>query len=147
VGPTVVLTTLSCKGDHWKHSGSLGLTTVSTGNTLHITWTLPQQTFTQVEPSEPLGALHYLDFAIPIPYLLPTTPMSAYSNNPSNESPASIPPTSPLLPIPFNLVQTIIAPQYPLLSPKTALNALTTQTDLNEMVCAITYGLISTVHN
>ena len=58
MGPTVVLTTLPCKGDHWIHFGSLGFTTVSTGNPLHITWTLPQWTFTQVEPSKPLGALH-----------------------------------------------------------------------------------------
>jgi hypothetical protein len=39
------------------------------------------------------------------------------------------------------------SPQYPLLSPQTALNALTTQTDLNETVPTITYGLVSTIHN
>jgi hypothetical protein len=30
----VVITTYSCKGDHWTHSGSLGFTAVSTGNAL-----------------------------------------------------------------------------------------------------------------
>jgi hypothetical protein len=57
-GPLAVITTLPCKGDHWIHSGSLGLTTVSTGNALHNTQTSPQRTFAQVEPSKPSGALH-----------------------------------------------------------------------------------------
>jgi hypothetical protein len=73
--------------------------------------------------------------------------MSDYSANASNESPNQTPPHSPLLPILFNPVQTTIAPQYPPLSPQTALNALTTQMDLNQTVHAIAYGLISTVHN
>jgi hypothetical protein len=57
-GPLVVITMLPCKGDHWIHSGSLSITAVSTGNALCITWTLPQWTFTQVEPSKPSGAFH-----------------------------------------------------------------------------------------
>jgi hypothetical protein len=73
--------------------------------------------------------------------------MSDYSANASNESPNQTPPHSPLLPILFNPVQTTIAPQYPPLSPQTALNALTTQMDLNETVHAIAYRLVSTVHN
>jgi hypothetical protein len=73
--------------------------------------------------------------------------MSDYSVNTSNELPSQTPPHSPPLPIPFNPVQTTIAPQYPPLSPQTALNALTTQMDLNETICAIAYGLVSTIHN
>ena len=60
MGPTAVLTTLSCKGDHWIHSGSLSLTTVLTGNALCNTQTSPQRTFAQVEPSKPSGALQVL---------------------------------------------------------------------------------------
>jgi hypothetical protein len=67
----------------------------------------------------------YLDFTIPLPYSLPVTPMSNYSANASNESPNQTLPHSLPLPIPFNPVQTTIAPQYPLLSPQTTLNALT----------------------
>jgi hypothetical protein len=73
--------------------------------------------------------------------------MSDYSINASNESPNQTPSHSPPLPIPFNLVQTTIAPQYLPLSLQTALNALTTQMNLNETIHTITYGLISTVHN
>jgi hypothetical protein len=54
----VVITTYSCKGDHWTHSGSLGFTAVSTGNTLRNTQNLATQTLAQVEPFKPLGALH-----------------------------------------------------------------------------------------
>jgi hypothetical protein len=68
--------------------------------------------------------------------------MSNYSANASNKSPNQTPPHSPPLPIPFNPVQTIIAPQYLLLSPQMTLNTLTNQTDLNETVHAIAYGLV-----
>jgi hypothetical protein len=73
------------------------------------------------------------------------------SVNLSNESPASTMPSSPCLPIPFNPVAdpaTIaqLAPNYTPVSPQTVVNILTTQPDLNEMVCAIAYGLISTIH-
>ena len=73
--------------------------------------------------------------------------MSNYSVNPSNESPATTPPQSPILPIPFNPVPTTVVPTYPLLSPQTAINILASQPNLNETVRAIAYGLISTVHN
>jgi hypothetical protein len=73
--------------------------------------------------------------------------MSDYSTNASNKSPNQTPPHSLPLLIPFNPVQTTIAPQYPPLSPQTALNALTTQMDLNKTVHAIAYELISTMHN
>jgi hypothetical protein len=71
--------------------------------------------------------------------------------NLSNESPTSTTPSSPCLPIPFNPVAdtaTIaqLAPNYTPISPQTAVNILTTQPDLNEMVCTIAYGLVSTVH-
>ena len=89
----------------------------------------------------------YINFTVPLPYLLPVMPMSDYSVNPSNKSPNQTLPHSPPLLIPFNPVQTTIAPQYPPLSPQTALNVLTTQTDLNETVHAIAYGLVSTIHN
>jgi hypothetical protein len=82
-----------------------------------------------------------------LPYLLPIIPMSAYSANLLNESPANTPPASSPLQIPFNPVPTTIAPQYSLLSPQTTLNTLTTQSNLNETIHAIAYGLISTVHN
>jgi len=73
--------------------------------------------------------------------------MSDYSINASNESPATMPPQSPILPIPFNPVPTTVVPAYPLLSPQTAINVLASQPDLNETVRAIAYGLVSTVHN
>jgi hypothetical protein len=74
------------------------------------------------------------------------------SANLSNESPASSPPTSPRLPIPFNPVAASpadvasLAPNYTPVSPQTAINILATQPDLNETVQAIAYGLVSTVH-
>jgi RNase H-like domain found in reverse transcriptase len=58
--PSVVITTYSCKGDHWIHSGSLGLTAVLTGNTLRNTRNLATRTFAQVEPFKPSGALHVM---------------------------------------------------------------------------------------
>ena len=73
--------------------------------------------------------------------------MSDYSVNLSNKSPASMPPQSPTLPIPFNPVTTIIVPTYPPLSPQMALNVLATQPGLNNTIRAIAYGLVSTVHN
>jgi hypothetical protein len=71
------------------------------------------------------------------------------SVNASNESPASSSLSSPHLPIPFNPVAadlTNLTPNYVLVSPQTAVNILTTQPDLKKMVCAIAYGLVSTVH-
>jgi hypothetical protein len=53
----VVITTYSCKGDHWIHSGSLGLTAVLTGNALCNTRNLATRTLAQVEPFKPSGAL------------------------------------------------------------------------------------------
>jgi hypothetical protein len=57
----------------------------------------------------------------------------------------------PILPIPFNPVAdpaTIaqLAPNYTPVSLQTTVNILATQPDLNEMVRAIAYGLVSTVH-
>jgi hypothetical protein len=68
-----------------------------------------------------------------------------------NESLASTTPFSPILPIPFNPVADPVAvaqltPNYTPVSPQTTVNILTMQPDLNETVCAIAYGLISTVH-
>jgi hypothetical protein len=73
------------------------------------------------------------------------------SVNLSNESPASTTPSSPILPILFNPVADAtsiaqLAPNYTPVSPQTAVNILATQPDLNEMVCAIAYGLISTIY-
>ena len=73
------------------------------------------------------------------------------SVNLSNESPTSTTPSSPILPIPFNPVAdpaaiAQLAPNYTPVSLQTAFNILATQPDLNEMVRAIAYGLISTVH-
>src|SRR6267142_1324454 len=65
--------------------------------------------------------------------------MLDFSVNASNESPATTPPQSPILPIPFNPVATTVVPTYPPLLPQTVLNALATQPDLNETV--------STIHN
>jgi len=73
--------------------------------------------------------------------------MSDFSVNLSNESPATTPPQSPALPIPFNPVATTVIPTYPPLSPQTAINVLASQPDLNETIRAIAYGLVSTVHN
>ena len=73
--------------------------------------------------------------------------MSDYSINASNESPATTPPQSPILPIPFNPVPATVVPAYPLLSPQTAINVLASQPDLNKTIRAIAYGLVSTVHN
>jgi hypothetical protein len=71
------------------------------------------------------------------------------SVNLSNESPASTTPSLPHLPIPFNPVANAatiaqLAPNYTPISPQTAVNILATQPDLNEMVRAIAYGLVST---
>jgi hypothetical protein len=57
----------------------------------------------------------------------------------------------PCLPILFNLVTDTanlasLTPNYIPVSPQTAVNILATQPDLNEMVRAIAYGLVSTVH-
>jgi hypothetical protein len=73
------------------------------------------------------------------------------SVNLSNESPTSTTPSSPRLPILFNPVTDAaavaqLAPNYTPVSPQTAVNILATQPDLNEMVRAIAYGLVSTVH-
>jgi hypothetical protein len=73
------------------------------------------------------------------------------SVNLSNESPASTMPSSPILPIPFNPIAdpeavAQLTPNYTPVSPQTAVNILATQPDLNEMVRAIAYGLVSTVH-
>jgi hypothetical protein len=73
------------------------------------------------------------------------------SVNLSNESPASTMLSSPCLPIPFNLVANTtdiasLAPNYVPVSPQTAVNILATQPDLNEIVRAIAYRLVSTVH-
>jgi hypothetical protein len=74
------------------------------------------------------------------------------SVNLSNESPASTTPSSPHLPIPFNPITDTaaiaqLAPNYTPISPQTAVNILATQLDLNKMVRAIAYGLVSTVHH
>jgi len=90
----------------------------------------------------------YLDFEVPASF--PHTPrmsMSDYSINTSNESPATSPPQTPVLPIPFNPVTTTVIPTYPPLSPQTVLNVLASQPNLNETVRAIAFGLVSTVHN
>jgi hypothetical protein len=60
-------------------------------------------------------------------------------------------PSAPHLPIPFNPVAdttTIaqLASNYTPVSPQTTVNILATLPDLNEMVRAIAYGLVSTVH-
>jgi hypothetical protein len=73
------------------------------------------------------------------------------SVNLSNESPASTTPSSPRLPISYNPLAnaasiTQLTPNYTPVSPQTAVNILTTQPDLNKMVCAIAYSLVSTVH-
>jgi hypothetical protein len=73
------------------------------------------------------------------------------SVNLSNESPASTTLSSPRLPIPFNPVANAadvgqLAPNYTPVSLQTAVNILATQPNLNEMVCAIAYGLVSTIH-
>jgi hypothetical protein len=73
------------------------------------------------------------------------------SVNLSNESPASTTPSLPRLPILFNPVASAadiatLAPNYTPVSPQTAVNILATQPDLNETVCTIVYGLVSTVH-
>src|SRR6266850_4431991 len=73
--------------------------------------------------------------------------MSDYSINASNESPATTLPQTPILLIPFNPVATTVVPTYPPLSPQTALNVLASQPNLNETIQAITFGLVSTVHN
>jgi len=90
----------------------------------------------------------YIDFSIAtsFPHTLHMS-MSDYSVNTSNELPATMPPQSPILPIPFNPVTTTTIPTYPSLSPQMAINVLASQPDLNETVCTIAYGLISTVHN
>jgi hypothetical protein len=74
------------------------------------------------------------------------------SVNLSNESPASTTPSSPILPIPFNpVVDTAaiaqLAPNYTPVSPQTVVNILATQPDLNKMVRAIAYSLVSTIHH
>src|SRR6267142_1907330 len=90
----------------------------------------------------------YLNFQVPASFPhTPRTSMSDYSINASNESPATTPPQSPILPIPFNPVPATVVPAYPPLSLQTAINVLTSQPDLNETVQAIAYGLVSTVHN
>jgi len=90
----------------------------------------------------------YLNFNVltSFPHTLCTS-MSNYSINASNESPATMLPQSSILPIPFNPVTTTTIPTYPLLSPQTAINILASQPDLNETIRAITYGLVSTIHN
>ena len=62
------------------------------------------------------------------------TSVSDFSINPSNESPASTPPQSPTLPIPFNPVTTTTIPSYPLLLPQIAINILASQPNLNETI-------------
>src|SRR6267142_5165897 len=90
----------------------------------------------------------YLNFEVPTSFPhTPQTSMSDYLINVSNKSPATTPPQTPVLLIPFNPVATTIVPTYPLLSPQTTLNVLASQPDLNETVRAIAYRLISTVHN
>ena len=90
----------------------------------------------------------YLNFEVPTSFPhTPQTSMSDYSINVSNESPATTPPQTPILPIPFNPVATTVVPTYPPLSPQTTLNVLASQPDLNETVQAIALGLVSTVHN
>src|SRR6267142_992809 len=90
----------------------------------------------------------YIDFAVPTSFSHPPrTSMLDYSINPSCKSPNTTPPQSPTLPIPFNPVTTTTVPTYPPLLPQTAINVLASQPDLNETIQAITYGLISTVHN
>jgi hypothetical protein len=74
------------------------------------------------------------------------------SVNLSNESPASTTPSLPRLPVLFNPVVSAadiaaLAPNYVPVSPQTTVNILATQPNLNEMVCAIAYGLVSTVHH
>src|SRR6267142_6721841 len=90
----------------------------------------------------------YTDFSIAtsFPHTLHMS-MSDYSINTSNELPATMPPQSPILPIPFNPVTTTTIPTYPSLLPQMAINVLASQPDLNETICAITYGLVSTIHN
>ena len=75
--------------------------------------------------------------------------MSDYSINVSNKSPVFTPPRSPTLPIPFRAPQNMvhIEPSFPPISPQTALAVLAMQDDLNDAVCAIAFGLISTIHN
>src|SRR6267142_154498 len=90
----------------------------------------------------------YIDYSVPVSFPhTPHTSMSDFSVNTSNESPATTPPQSPILPIPFNPVPTTVIPTYPPLSPQMAINVLTSQPDLNKTIQAIAYGLVSTIHN
>src|SRR6266850_685442 len=90
----------------------------------------------------------YIDFAVPTSFPhTPQTSMSDYSVNASNESPATMPPQSPTLPIPFNPVATTAIPTYPPLLPQTVINVLASQPNLNETIQAIAYGLVLTVNN
>src|SRR6267142_3023888 len=90
----------------------------------------------------------YIDFAVHAPFpQTPQTSMSDYSVNPSCKSPNTTPPQSPPLLIPFNPVTTTTIPTYPPLLPQTVINVLANQPNLNETIQAITYGLVSTVHN
>src|SRR6266850_1092604 len=55
----------------------------------------------------------YIDFNVSTSFPhTPHTSMSNYSINASNESPATTPPQSPILPIPFNPVTTTTVPSY-----------------------------------
>jgi|SRR6266850_5289765 len=77
----------------------------------------------------------YIDYSIPASFShTPHMSMSDYLVNVSNESPATTPPQSPILPIPFNPVTTTAIPTYPPLSPQTVINVLASQPDLNETV-------------
>jgi hypothetical protein len=74
--PLVVITTYTCKGDHWIHSGSLGFTTVLTGNALRNTRNFtttnprssralqsPQELYTNALPFQTIA----LDFITKLP--------------------------------------------------------------------------------
>src|SRR6267142_976702 len=89
-------------------------------------------------PSCPKLEFHpycYLNFEVPASFPhMPQTSMSDYSINASNESPATSPPQTPVLPIPFNPVPTTVVPTYPPLSPQTAISVLTSQPNLNKTI-------------
>ena len=77
----------------------------------------------------------YINFKVPTSFPhTPHTSMSDFSVNTSNESPATTPPQSPTLPIPFNPVASTAVPTYPPLSPQMAINVLTSQPNLNKTV-------------
>jgi hypothetical protein len=57
--PLAVITTYTCKGDHWIHSSSLGLTAVLTGNALRNTWNFTTMNPRSSRASKALGSFTF----------------------------------------------------------------------------------------